>query len=696
MTFLPPDYRDRVYAGWLGKCIGVRLGQPFENWTYKMIADNVGEVTDFLPLPPGKILKPDDDTAFPLVMIRALEDFGPSVTAEQMGETVLNYVADQRGTFWWGGYGVSTEHTGYLNLASGIPAPRSGSIALNGKALAEQIGGQIFSDIWGLIVPNNPQLAAEYAARASSVTHDGEGINGGRFVAGLVSQAFSVSDPVALVETGLGLIPADSEYARITAAVLDFYRRHPDDWRACYHFIAQNFGYDRYPGVVHIIPNAGVVVMAILYSRGKLARAVQIATMAGWDTDCNAGNVGAIMGVAVGLEGIDRHFRDQMGDVLVGASVIGGRNLMHLPACADLFCRLGEQVAGVPVTVPPARYHFDYPGSTCGFQAQCHLGELVALGYAAGQGLTGRGALRVAVREQRKKGELRFFVRTYCRPNELSGNFYGASFSPQVYPGQTITARLFIPTDTSAELLAAPFVWDDSHQTSHQAVGTLLTPGQWHTLTYTVPRLENALISQVGVVVHPRSDSWTGSCLLDTLDVGGPAWFSSDFSRERAEFGAISQWTFHRGYWRLEERAYHGSGARLSESYTGDVAWRDLALTVDLRPLAGDYHNVLVRVQGARRSYAVGLAPGNRLVLYKNAGEYRPVAEADCPWEHGRRYRLEVEAVGPEIVAAVDGRTLLRWRDLEAPYLHGQVGLGVFGGCHAAYERVTVVCKEDH
>ncbi len=695
MTSLPSDYRDRVYAGWLGKCIGVRMGQPVESWTYKTIADNMGEISDFLPLPPGKIFKPDDDTAFPLVMIRALEDYGPGVTAEQMGETVLNYLADQRGTFWWGGYGVSTEHTGYLNLARGIPAPRSGSISLNGKTAAEQIGGQIFSDVWGLVAPDNPPLAAEYAGRASSVTHDGEGINGGRFVAGLVSAAFSVADPVALVGSGLSLIPADSEFARVTRAVLDFYRRNPDDWRACYHFIAQNFGYDRYPGVVHIIPNAGLVVMALLYSRGELARAVQIATMAGWDTDCNAGDVGAIMGVAVGLDGIDRHLRDQMNDVLIGASVIGGRNLTHVPACADLFCRLGEQVAGVEAERTPARYHFDYPGSTCGFQAQCQQGELVGLGHAAGQGLTGRGALRVAVRDQRKKGELRLFARTYHRPVELSGNFYGASFSPQVYPGQTVTARLFIPAETTAELLAAPFVWDDNHQTSHQAVGALLTPGEWHTLTYTIPRLENALISQVGVVVHPRSDIWSGSCLLDTLDISGPAWFSSNFSRERAEFGASSQWTFHRGFWRLEEGAYHGSGADISESYTGDVAWRDLTLVVDLRPISGDTHNVNVRVQGARRSYAVGLASGNRLVLYKNAGGYRPVAEADCPWEHGQRYRLEVEATGAEIAAAVNGRPLLRWLDRETPYLHGQVGLSVFGGCHAVYERVAVTCRED-
>ncbi len=150
MTPLPPDYESKVYAGWLGKCIGVRFGAPLENWTYQEIRDHLGELDGYLPLPEGKIFKPDDDTALPLIFLRILQDYGPEITAEQMGEGWLNYLGDQRATLWWGGYGVSTEHTAYLNLKAGIPAPESGSIALNGEVMAEQIGGQIFSDIWGL------------------------------------------------------------------------------------------------------------------------------------------------------------------------------------------------------------------------------------------------------------------------------------------------------------------------------------------------------------------------------------------------------------------------------------------------------------------------------------------------------------------------------------------------------------------
>ncbi len=32
---IPHDYAERVYAGVLGKLIGVYLGRPFEGWTYE-------------------------------------------------------------------------------------------------------------------------------------------------------------------------------------------------------------------------------------------------------------------------------------------------------------------------------------------------------------------------------------------------------------------------------------------------------------------------------------------------------------------------------------------------------------------------------------------------------------------------------------------------------------------------------------
>lgn len=689
---IPADYDERVYAGWLGKCIGVRFGAPLEGWTYQEIRDNVGELTDYLREDADKIFKPDDDTSLPMILIRALEDCGtsPDITAQDIAQTWLNYLGDQHGTLWWGGYGISTEHTAYLNLAAGIPAPRSGAIAQNGAAVAEQIGGQIFSDIWGLVAPNNPALAADLAARASSVSHDGNGIYGGRFIAALVSAAFSQPDPGRLIATGLAHIPPESEYARVIRAVVDYHAAHPDDWHAAFAHLKAHFGYDRYPGMVHIIPNAGVVALGLLYGGGDFSRAIQITNMAGWDTDCNVGNVGAIMGVAVGLSGIDARWRAPLNDLLITASVIGTRNILTIPGCADLLARLGRALAG-ETSPPRRRYHFAYPGATSNFGAAGWQGRAIEVRGTTHRGV---GALQTSIRKLNHKGEIRIFTRTYYRPAELSANYYGATFSPLIYPGQIVRARVALPADAPETITAALYVHDDNGGQTHQALVEPLIPGQWHELRYTIPPLDDACLSQVGIVLRNMGQEWTtGALYLEWLDWEGAPDYGLSFAKECPESGGISQWTRLRGYWRLEDGAYHGSGPGLCESYTGDLAWRDYALEAQIVPLIGEHHHILARVGGALRSYAFGLAPDGRVALYKKAGDYRELASAPFDWRHGRVYTLRLAAQGSALKAVIqDGEreATLNWTDADAPYLSGQIGLSTWHGGHLRCQSLRV------
>ena len=187
--------------------------------------------------------------------------------------------------------------------------------------------------------------------------------------------------------------------------------------------------------------------------------------------------------------------------------------------------------------------------------------------------------------------------------------------------------------------------------------------------------------------------TWRDTCSVSSNRFGPQAIDFAAIGAATQRTGAISQWTFLRGHWRLEDGAYHGSGASVSESYTADPAWRDLVFEVDLVPVAGTSHNINVRVQGARRSYAVGLAPDNRVVIHKNARGYRPVAEVNFAWERGVRYRLRVAAVGATITVTLNDHMSLAWTDPDGPYLNGQIGLSNFTS-HARYERVRVVGKE--
>ena len=142
------DYLARVYAGFLGMNVGIRLGAPVEPtiWTYERIKETYGDIRGYVK--DYKNFAADDDVNGPVYFFRALRDSSKNgeLTPEYVAKAWLNYARDGIGMFWWGGYGVSTEHTAYINLTRGIPAPQSGSAATNCKLLSDQIGGQIFID----------------------------------------------------------------------------------------------------------------------------------------------------------------------------------------------------------------------------------------------------------------------------------------------------------------------------------------------------------------------------------------------------------------------------------------------------------------------------------------------------------------------------------------------------------------------
>ena len=116
------------------------------------------------------------------------------------------------------------------------------------------------------------------------------------------AEAFVSRDVERLIDVGLAQIRPSSPIARLD-------RRYPpvarpiSDWRDTRQAIEAHYGYDKYPGNCHVVPNHALMIMALLYAPEDFSRAQTIVCTSGWDTDCNAGNVGCLMGAMLGLEG---------------------------------------------------------------------------------------------------------------------------------------------------------------------------------------------------------------------------------------------------------------------------------------------------------------------------------------------------------------------------------------------------------
>ena len=353
---LPIDYNERVYAGVLGKIIGVYLGRPFEGWPYQYIMSKLGEVNYYvhekLNLP---LIVTDDDITGTFTFLRAMPDYGNTLdlTPAQIGQTWLNYIIEKRTILWWGGLGNSTEHTAFLRLKSGITAPQSGSIALNSKVVAEQIGAQIFIDGWAMIAPGDPALAADLARRAGSVSHDGEAIYGAQVLAAMEAQAFVEPDINKLIDVGISFIPKDSIITHMIGDVREWHAKD-GDWHKTRQRIQDNYGYDKYGGNCHMVPNHALIILSMLYGDDDFQKTLMIVNTAGWDTDCNSGNVGCLMGLKNGLKGIDTgpDFRGPVADQLYMPTADGGRSISDALTETYQVINVGRALAGLPPAAP--------------------------------------------------------------------------------------------------------------------------------------------------------------------------------------------------------------------------------------------------------------------------------------------------------------------------------------------------------
>lgn len=503
------DYLARVYAGFLGMNVGIRLGAPVEPtiWTYERIKETYGDIRGYVK--DYKNFAADDDVNGPVYFFRALRDSSKNgeLTPEYVAKAWLNYARDGIGMFWWGGYGVSTEHTAYINLTRGIPAPQSGSAATNGKLLSDQIGGQIFIDTWGLIWPGRPDKAADYAQAAASVSHDGEGLNGARYIAACIALAFQEQDIGKIVELALKEIPSESLYAKVVEAVIAHHKAHPDDWESCLEMLHRDWGYDKYGGVCHIIPNAGVCVLAMLYGAGDFNRTVEIATMCSWDTDCNAGNVGTVLGVLTGLDGIAPHYRAPINDGVVLSGISGYLNILDLPTYAKELARTGYALAGEAVpqeleeTEGELHFDFELPGSTHNFRTSDPF--FLTLKHSTAQAAQGTGSLEILVDRMVRGNRARAYYKPFYTRADFSDERYKPVFSPQVYSGQTMEMQLYFDQWAGWDsIFVSPYFRTVSDQKIHTHGFIKIKPGQWQTISCTIEDTQGDMIDEIGIVVE--------------------------------------------------------------------------------------------------------------------------------------------------------------------------------------------------
>ncbi|MGN0867086.1 MAG: ADP-ribosylglycohydrolase family protein [Oligosphaeraceae bacterium] len=647
-----------IYAGVLGKVIGVYLGRPVEGMTKEAIQKEVGFIDHYVARERGvPLVVADDDISGTFTFVRALEDSGLGVETSPVffGETWLNYILEHLTILWWGGMGMSTENTAFLRLKAGIHSPESGSMKRNGKCVSEQIGGQIFIDGFGLVCPGRPGLAARLARMAAGVSHDGEAVHAAVVVAAMVSAAFTIKKMDRLLDIGVSFIPQDSLIAQVHRDVRQWCRED-GDWEVTMGRIQEKYGYQRFGGGVHVVPNHALMVMAWCYGKDSFRKALAISVSAGWDTDCNGGNVGTVMGVLLGLDKIceEYDFRTPFADQVYIPTAEGTHSNTDCWRIARHMGRILDLLEDRAPAKPGAWLDFAAPGAVHGFRAAAsdRKGDKVSLANPRGAGLE--------IDAEAKSGDAKAeVVMELAAPavRELPACSYRSMSVSPLYPGLQVTAAF----QADLPCVITPYITVMNHKGEDSRICGE-PQKELSKVVFTVPEGDCLCVRQLGFLLEFPGAA-KGRAVLHSVEAGGE--FRHAFPCLPSDAALYPGWILNAdvvtdSFSDEKEALCHlCSNGERRYAVTGGMWWGNQSIQSHIRLHGAEVAGLVTCYQGTRKYLSLTIRQGTLVLAQEFYGE-TILAKAPLPWGSEEARELRLECRDGVAVGYVDGKEALR------------------------------------
>lgn len=291
---------DKIYACWMGKNIGGTLGGPYEGTMSRLSLTGLPDIGESGPLP-------NDDLDLQLLNLHVLEERGLFVTATDFSEEWVEHVY-----FPYDEYGYAL-----ANIRKKMVAPLSGYY---NNPFTDCMGSPIRSELWAVLAPGEPDIAAYYAYQDAMVDHaGGEGMYGEVFFAVLESMAFEEENPIKLIEYALSYIPKTCRVYNAVSDTLEWYKKGVA-YKDVRELILKK--YDS-PNFTDSPLNLAFTIVGLLYGcdfGDALLKTVNL----GYDTDCTVATLGSILGIIHGTAGIPASWYEPVGeDIVISPEVRG-------------------------------------------------------------------------------------------------------------------------------------------------------------------------------------------------------------------------------------------------------------------------------------------------------------------------------------------------------------------------------------
>ncbi|MFD8327166.1 ADP-ribosylglycohydrolase family protein [Streptomyces lydicus] len=358
------DVRDRARGALLGLAVGDALGAPAENMKPSQIRQRWGRIEGYVEDDPAGT----DDTEYAIFSGLLLAAHGSALTVAHVEAAWHRWIADRdEGPFRGAGF---SERGTLENLRRGLAAPIS---AQHRHAWSD--GLAMRAAPFGVFAAGRPTEAARLVAIDGTVSHDGEGIYGGRAVAAGVAAAMvalpqgpsagprpggtSITDTV--IAAALSVVPEDSWTARSLRRAISAAQR-------CRHDPGiTRLGTERavrsavvvggYPWT-DLAPEAvGLAFGAFAAAHGDFAGSVLTAVNMGRDADTTAAVAGALAGALCGAAALPETWTAAIGPAR--GSCLPSMAGYHVLDIADLLAPGGTAAAPGPAAGTGAAYGTD-------------------------------------------------------------------------------------------------------------------------------------------------------------------------------------------------------------------------------------------------------------------------------------------------------------------------------------------------
>jgi ADP-ribosylglycohydrolase len=279
-----------------GLAVGDALGQPTKGWSPQAVRERWGVIEGFV----GEAAL-SDDTEYTLFSARALLDYGPGITSEDVANEWLAQIVPQAGPFKGAGF---SEMAAIDNLRRGVRPPESGRHYHSwSDGLAMRVAP------FGIVAAGNPQEACRLAHVDGVVSHAGEGLYGGYAVAAAISVAMTGAPLGTVVQAALDAVPEDSWTGRNIRVALEVAASADDVPLALHDALAVVY----YPWT-DLAPEAvGLAFGLLAAGGGRFRESLLAAVNLGRDADTIAAIIGAILGAQLGYEELPEDWRGAVG-----------------------------------------------------------------------------------------------------------------------------------------------------------------------------------------------------------------------------------------------------------------------------------------------------------------------------------------------------------------------------------------------